>query len=118
MLALGGDLFVAGEEQESSSKVQSMLRETRGSISYLALSYRDPALLTLGYDKAAPTTDNIASDRYPLWSYEHLYTRGAPSGETVEFLTFLTSGRFQREVFPGLGFIPLHDMRVVRDEKG
>jgi phosphate transport system substrate-binding protein len=117
-LALGGDLFVAGEEKASSGEIQKMLREKPGSISYLALSYRDDQVTTLRYDGVPPTPENITTNRYPLWAYEHLYTRGAPSEAVVSFLEFLTSGRFQREVLPGLGFIAIHDMRVVRDPSG
>ncbi len=114
-LALGGDLFAPSEEQESNSKVQAMLQQTRGAISYLALSYRTEKLVTLGYAGVVPSAESITSNRYPLWSYEHLYTRGPPSEEVAAFIAFFTSGRFQREVLPGLGFVPLHDMRVVRD---
>jgi phosphate transport system substrate-binding protein len=117
-LALGGDLFVEGEEFDSSSKIQSALRQRRGAISYLALSYKDDTVTTLRYDGVTPTAENITINRYPLWAYEHLYTRGAPSEAALDFIGFLTSGRFQREVLPGLGFIPLHDMRVVRDTDG
>lgn len=54
-LVLGGEEFVSGfAEQESSSKVQAMLLQTPGSISYLALSYRhegfqNEALPRLGF---------------------------------------------------------------------
>lgn len=117
-LALGGDLFIAGEVQESSGKVQAMLRERPGAISYLALSYQDEGIMTLRYDGVAPTPGNIVINRYPIWAYEHLYTKGPPSEAALAFIAFVTSGRFQREVLPGLGFIPLHDMRVVRDHPG
>ncbi len=114
-LVLGGDLFVASEEQPSSSKVQERLLATPGSISYLALSYRHDSLKTLAYQNVAATTENILTGAYPLWSYEHLYTRGQPSDAVTEFIAFVTSGRFQREVLPHLGFIPIHDMKATRE---
>ncbi len=114
-LALGGDTLVAGEEQESSSAVQAMLRARPGTISYLALSYHDDTIATMSYDRVAPTPENIMINHYPLWAYEHLYTRGTPSEAAVDFVAFATSGKFQREVLPGLGFIALHDMRVARE---
>jgi phosphate transport system substrate-binding protein len=114
-LVLGGDLFVASEEQPSSSKVQERLLATPGAISYLALSYHSDALKTLAYENVAATTENILTGAYPLWSYEHLYTRGQPSDAVTEFIAFVTSGRFQREVLPHLGFIPIHDMKATRE---
>src|SRR5262249_23279008 len=107
MLALGGESPVNGEEHESSGTVRQILRTRRGAIGYLALSYRDDTTVTLGYNEVEPTAGNIMLNRYPLWAYEHLFTRGKPSEAASEFLSFLTSGRFQREVLPGLGFIPV-----------
>jgi phosphate transport system substrate-binding protein len=115
-LALGGDLFVAGEELDSSTKVLKALQEKRGAVSYLALSYKDDSVQTLRYDGITPSTENIIINRYPLWAYEHLYTKGSPSEAAQDFVGFVTSGRFQREVLPKLGFIALHDMRTVRDD--
>lgn len=114
-LALGGDLFVAGEELDSSTKVLKALQEKRGAVSYLALSYKDDSVQTLRYDGITPTTENITINRYPLWAYEHLYSQANPSEVALDFVGFVTSGRFQREVLPKLGFIALHDMRTVRD---
>ncbi len=117
-LTLGGDLFVPGEEVEGSGKVLNALKERRGAVGYLALSYADDTVQTLRYDGITPSVENIVINRYPIWSYEHLYSRGAPSDTAADFLGFLTSGRFQREVLPKLGFIALHDMRAVRDGDG
>jgi phosphate transport system substrate-binding protein len=114
-LVLGGDLFGPSEEQPSSSKVQARLLQVPGSVSYLALSYKHDALRTFAYENVAATTENIVSGTYPLWSYEHLYTKGVPSEAVAEFIGFVTSGRFQREVLPRLGFIPIHDMKVTHD---
>jgi phosphate transport system substrate-binding protein len=114
-LAMGGENFKTDIEKESSKEVLDVLMHTSGAVSYLALSYRDPALKVFAYDHVEPNDENIKTGAYPLWSYEHLYTRGAPSPAVVDFLSFLTSGRYSREVLPGLGFIPLNDMRIVRD---
>jgi phosphate transport system substrate-binding protein len=116
-LVLGGDLFAPCEEQPTSSKVQERLLQVPGSISYLALSYHHEALRSFSYEGVAPTTENIIGGRYPLWSFEHLYTKGTPSETVAEFIGFVASGRFQREVLPGLGFIPVHDMQVLTDRR-
>jgi phosphate transport system substrate-binding protein len=114
-LVLGGDLFVAAEEQASSSKVQERLLQVTGSISYLAISYHHDALRTFAYENVAPSTENIVAGAYPLWSFEHLYTKGAPSDVVAEFIGFVTSGRFQREVLP---HPRLHsDPRHARDDR-
>ena len=115
-LALGGDLFVAGHEEETSSKIQEILEKTPGAVSYLALSYAKEGIKTFAYDGVAPLEANVTYNFYPLWSYEHLYSNGPAPEDVTAFISFLTSGKFQREVLPSLGFIPLNDMRVVRDQ--
>jgi phosphate transport system substrate-binding protein len=114
-LALGGQPFVASMEKESNSEIRKLLLQTSGAVSYLALSYRDPGLKVFSYNGVAPTDENIKRGRYPLWSHEHIYTKGPASDAVVDFITFVTSGRYSREVFAKLGFIPLNDMVAVRD---
>jgi hypothetical protein len=38
----------------------------------------------------AATTENIIGNHYPLWAYEHLYTRGASSEAALDFVAFVT----------------------------
>jgi phosphate transport system substrate-binding protein len=115
-LVLGGDHFFEGTaEQDNSGQLQSMLQQQVGAISYLALSYRDPSLKVFAYDGVAPTPENIQSGSYPIWSYEHMYTRGPATGAVREFLDFVTSPAFQDEVLPRMGFVPVSRMRVTRD---
>jgi phosphate transport system substrate-binding protein len=114
-IVLGGDKFGPAIEQESSSKVQAMLLEMKGAISYLALSYRHDALITFAYEGVQPTTENITAGTYPVWSYEHLYTSG-PATEDVEgFIRYVESDEIQNDVVPRLGFIPIRRMKVSRD---
>ena len=119
---LGGDRFVESQTEDNSGALVAKLKQTRGAISYLALSFDDPGLRTLSVRRddgtvVAPTAEAITSGDYPIWSYEHLYTRGAPSGATRAFLDYVLSRRFQDEVVPTVkGFIPVTAMKVERDE--
>jgi phosphate transport system substrate-binding protein len=114
-IVLGGDHFAPGiEEQESSSRVQTLLLERAGAISYLALSYRHDALKVFRYQGIESTPENVASGAYPIWSYEHLYTRGAASPPVQAFIDFILSDSFQREALPHFGFIPIGAMKVAR----
>jgi CheY-like chemotaxis protein len=90
-IVLGGDRFVYSSfEQESSAELQGTLLHTVGAISYLALSYRRRELAVFALDGTLPSSENIESGAYPIWSYEHLYTRGPATGEVREFIDFVS----------------------------
>jgi phosphate transport system substrate-binding protein len=120
-IVLGGDAFAASDVEESSGKLLARLRETKGAISYLALSYADYHLRTLPLktDKGIvePTAQNIVNGSYPIWSYEHMYTKGEAAGAAKQFLDYVVSADFQDAVVPTLkGFISIRQMTVSRDE--
>jgi phosphate transport system substrate-binding protein len=113
---LGGDPIAPGSvELENSSQVQTMLLQTAGAISYLALSYRRDELAVFALDAVPPSAENIETGAYPVWSYEHMYTRGPASGQVRAFIDFILSAPMQRDALPRLGFIPIGAMKVSRD---
>ncbi|MCL2723833.1 MAG: phosphate ABC transporter substrate-binding protein [Polyangiaceae bacterium] len=118
-IVLGGDKFVESQTEDNSGALVAKLKQTKGAISYLALSFKDDALLTISLKGEGgtvdPTAENITSGRYPIWSYEHMYTKGEPDKATKAFLDYVTSPRFQNEVLPNVkGFIPVTAMKVSR----
>jgi phosphate transport system substrate-binding protein len=120
-IVLGGDKFVEGQTEDNSGALVAKLKQTKGAISYLALSYADPELQVLGLKGDAGVTDptpaNITSGLYPIWSYEHMYTKGEPSGPAKEFLDYVLSPGFQEHIVPTVkGFIPATQMKVSRDK--
>jgi phosphate transport system substrate-binding protein len=115
-IVLGGENFATGsEEQESSALVQTMLLQKVGAISYLALSYRHADLKMFAVDGVEPTPENIERGAYPIWSYEHMYTRGPASGDARAFIEFVLSPAMQGAVLEHGGFIPIGAMKVARD---
>lgn len=117
---LGGDKFVEGQTEDNSGALVAKLKQTKGAISYLALSFKDDALVTIPVktDKGAvdATPETIASGAYPIWSYEHMFTKGEPTGATKQFLDYVLSSDFQSKVVPTVkGFIPVTQMKVTKD---
>ncbi len=111
-IVLGGDHFVQGLEEESSALVRTMIEQTKGAISYLALSYRRDGLMCFGVAGVAATNDNVAVGKYPIWSFEHMYTMGPAAGRIKDFLDFALSAEIQSTVVPTSGFLPIAKMRV------
>jgi phosphate transport system substrate-binding protein len=57
--------------------------------------------------------DNITSGKYPIWSYEHMYTKGDAKDLTKSFLDYMT-GSESKPLIEKLGYIPTTDMKVNR----
>jgi phosphate transport system substrate-binding protein len=119
-VVLGGDRFVEAATEDNSGALVAKLRQTKGAISYLAFSFQDDALLTISLKTeagiVAPTADNVASGKWPIWSYEHMYTKGDPTGAARRFLDFVLSSDFQTRTVPSVkGFIPVTQMKVTKD---
>jgi phosphate transport system substrate-binding protein len=118
---LGGDKFVEGQTEDNSGALVAKLKQTKGAISYLALSFKDDSLVTIpvktdkGNVDATPET--ITAGTYPIWAYEHMYTKGEPTGATKQFLDYVLSSDFQTKTVPTVkGFIPVTQMKVTKDK--
>ena len=53
----------------------------------MALSYLvdDPGVSTVAIDGVEPTLENTYSGKYPVWTYEHMYTKGEPNDVVAAF---------------------------------
>jgi phosphate transport system substrate-binding protein len=119
-IVLGGDKFVEGQTEDNSGALVAKLKQTKGAISYLALSFKDDDLVTISIKGDAgvmdPSDANIESGGYPIWSYEHMFTKGEATGGAKAFIDYVMSPDFQKSVLPSVkGFIPVTDMKMARD---
>ncbi len=105
-------------EQDASGTVRKTIAETPGAIGYLALSYIDSSVRPLKIDGVEPTAANIVDNKYKVWAYEHMYTKGQPTGEVKKFLDFIMSDDVQKNLVTKMGYIPVTDMKVERDAQG
>lgn len=115
---LNGQEAVKSQEQDSNGTVQKIVAQTPGAISYLAFSYVDDSLQALSIDGVKPTDENVASNAWKIWSYEHMYTNGKPTGVAKKFLKYMQSPAVQRSLVKKLGYISINDMNVTKDDKG
>lgn len=113
-----GEKMVRAQEQDSNGMVRQIVADTPGAISYLAFPYIRDDVETLDIDHVAPTDKNVADNKWPIWDYEHMYTKGKPTGLTKEYLDFVQSKPVQENLIPKLGYVPMTKMMVERNAKG
>ncbi|MBE3594103.1 MAG: phosphate ABC transporter substrate-binding protein [Candidatus Carbobacillus altaicus] len=116
--ALDGAEEASGIEEDSSGTVRKIVAETPGAIGYLAFSYLDDTVKALKIDGVEPTNENVYTNDYKVWAYEHMYTKGEPEGALKAFLEYMLSDEVQDGPVVDLGFIPVSKMKVERDLDG
>lgn len=116
--AMGGKQSIEAQEQDSSGMVRSIVSTTPGAISYVAFAYGNDTVSTPAIDGVAANDQNVKDGRYPIWSYEHIYSKGKPSEPVQKFLDYLVSDHVQFKLVPKLGYIPIRDMNITRSIDG
>lgn len=106
------------QEQDSNGMVKTIVSQTPGAISYLAFSYVDTNVKSLNLNGYKPTKKNVTLNNWPLWSYEHMYTKGEPNKLTKKFLDYIMTAEVQNNIVGKMGYIPINDMKVTRSLDG
>lgn len=109
---------IVSQEQESSGTVRQIVANTPGTISYVAFSYVNDDVEALSINGIEPTNENVNSNDWIIWSYEHMYTNGEPTGLTKDFMDYMLSDEIQDNLIGALGYIPIKNMEVERDAEG
>ena len=106
------------QEQDSNGMVKTIVSQTPGAISYLAFSYVDTSVKSLNLNGYKPTKKNVTLNNWPLWSYEHMYTKGEPNKLSKKFLEYMMTAEVQNNIVGKMGYIPINDMKVTRSLDG
>ncbi len=115
---LDGKTAMRAQEQDSSGMVRQIVADTPGAISYVAFSYVTKEVATLKIDGVSPTDENVTTNDWKIWAYEHMYTKGNPTKLTKDFLDYILSEDVQTNIVGKLGYIPVSGMKVERDWQG
>ena len=117
-IIMDGEEAAQSQEQDSNGMVKSIVAQTPGAISYLAFAYVDDSIKTIKLNGFEATAENVATNDWPIWAYEHMYTKGEPTDLTKEFLEFMYSDEVQNGIVQTMGYISINDMKVVKTADG
>lgn len=99
-----------GLTEDSSGGVITMVENTPGSVTYVALGYtKDKPVTVVKINGVAATAENIQSGKYPIWSYEHIFTKGKAKADVEAFINYIAHNN---DVLVKLGYIPVATMKV------
>lgn len=102
---------VGASEEDNSQTVVNTVGQTPGAVSYLGLAFlQDPKVVSLGIQDGSttltPTTDMVASGKWPIGGPGLGITKGQANPLETAFLTYLLSSEFQQDpVWNNLGFV-------------
>ena len=110
------------QEQDSNGTVQKIVAQTPGAISYLAFSYvnanKADGIKSVNIDGVKPNYQNVTTNKWKIWSYEHMYTKGKATGNTKKYIDYVESKSIQKTLVKKLGYISINDMKVSKNAKG
>lgn len=117
-IILHGKKPIKSQEQDSNGTVKKIVNTTPGTVSYLSFPYaNDTHIQKLSIDHVKPTNKNITTNKWKLWSYEHMYTKGKPSKKVRSFIDYMLGKHVQQKLVPKIGYLSVNDMKVTRNSK-
>lgn len=99
-----------GLTEDSSGTVITMVQNTPGAVTYVALGYtKDKPVTVVKINGIAASAENIQRGKYPIWSYEHIFTKGKAKPDVEAFINYIAHNN---DVLVKLGYIPVGTMKV------
>ena len=100
---------------DSTGAVLTATTTTKGAIAFVELDFAEKnkgKVESVSFNGAFCTDENVKSGKYPLFSYGHAYTNPSKTDAKTQavaddFLKFMLSDSFQKQVVPKAGYMPV-----------
>jgi phosphate transport system substrate-binding protein len=96
---------------DSTGNLLTGIAQTPGSIGYIDAAYLNDSVKALKYNGVSYSVETVANGQYPIYSFEHMYTRGEAVGTVKAFIEYILSDEFQDNFVEKAGFIPLSKVK-------
>jgi phosphate transport system substrate-binding protein len=102
-------------ETDNSGTLMQTVSQNRGAIGYLALSYlvNNTSVSTVSIEGVKPTMANTYNGTYPVWGYEHMYTKGSGNKSANDFIGYVMGADYGRQM-ESQGYCITSKMKVSR----
>lgn len=107
----GVDFTDAATAQDSTGNLLTGVAQTPGSIGYIDAAYLKDTVKALKLNGVAYSADAVISGQYPIYAYEHMFTKGEPTGTVKAFIDYVMSADFQNNNVEKSGFLPVSKMK-------
>lgn len=97
--------------QDSNGAVRAAIASTPGAIGYVDAAYVDNTVKAIAFNGVKYTPDSVINGQYPVYAYEHMYTKGQPTGAVKAFIDYVMSPEFQNTYVEKNGFLPVTKMK-------
>jgi phosphate transport system substrate-binding protein len=107
----GADFTDAATAQDSTGNLLTGVAQTPGAIGYIDAAYLKDTVKALKFNGVAYSPEAVVSGQYPIYAYEHMFTKGEPTGTVKAFLDYILSDEFQNTSVEKAGFLPVSKMK-------
>lgn len=97
--------------QDSNGAVRAAIASTPGAVGYVDAPYADNTVKTLSFNGVKYSPEAVIGGQYPVYAYEHMYTKGEATGAVKAFIDYVMSKEFQENYVEKNGFIPVTKMK-------
>ena len=97
--------------QDSTGNLLTGVAGAPGAMGYIDAAYLKDTVKALKFNGVAYSADAVTSGQYPIYAYEHMYTKGEATGTVKLFLDYMTSAEFQDKNVEKAGFIAISKMK-------
>ena len=104
-----------GLTEDSSGAVITMVSTTPGAVTYVARGYTvNKPVTVLKVNNVAASDENVQSGKYPIWSYEHIFTKGKATPPVESFINYIATNN---DALLKLGYLPISSMKVKENNR-